>query len=522
MIRPTKVYVLISAGLALFSATCTKPPATKAPIERPKLEFFVMSQCPYGVQVVNAIAPVAEKMGDNLDFHLNFIGNMQGDTPSSMHGENEVKGDIVQLCAAEIAPDKYLKMITCQNKNPSQVHTNWEGCAGEVGIDASKLRACLEGERGKQLLAASFDEATKRQANGSPTIFVNGKPYQGGRRSVDFARAVCGEFTGEKPSACDIPPPPTVNAVLINDQRCKECTGSDQIEAKLKTLIEGMQLKKVDYATDDGKKLYGELRAQDDSLRLPALLLDKSLEADADAKQALARYLRPLGEYQSVGVGATFDPTAEICDNMIDDDGNGKVDCDDPGCKDTMGCRPEKAKTLDLFVMSQCPYGAQALVAMKDVADSFQKDLTLNVHYIGGVQGEQLTSMHGPGEVDEDVRQLCAIKHYPKNNKFLDYVSCRSKDPRNVDWKSCTGKNGISAAVIQKCFDTEGKQLLRQDFAVAHALNIGASPTFLANNRHAFNGIDAETIKTRFCQFNSGLAACTKKLSQTTPASGGA
>jgi len=165
----------------------------------------------------------------------------------------------------------------------------------------------------------------------------------------------------------------------------------------------------------------------------------------ADAKQALARYLRPLGEYQSVGVGATFDPTAEICDNMIDDDGNGKVDCDDPGCKDTMGCRPEKAKTLDLFVMSQCPYGAQALVAMKDVADSFQKDLTLNVHYIGGVQGEQLTSMHGPGEVDEDVRQLCAIKHYPKNNKFLDYVSCRSKDPRNVDWKRALSFAGATA-----------------------------------------------------------------------------
>ena len=353
MIRKTKAPVLVSVGVALFSAACAKPPATK-PIEgRPKLEFFVMSQCPYGIQVVNAIAPVAEKMGDNLDFHLNFIGNMQGDKPTSLHGENEVKGDIAQLCAAEIAPDKYLKMITCQNKNPRDVHTNWESCAGEVGIDAGKLRACLEGERGKQLLVASFDEAKKRQANGSPTMFVNGKPYEGGRRSVDFARAVCREFTGEKPSACDIPPSPTVNAILINDQRCKDCTGSDLIEAKLKGVVEGIQLKKMDYSTDEGKKLYGELRAQDGSLRLPALLLDKSLDADADAKQALARYLQPLGEYQSVGVGGTFDPTAEICDNTIDDDGNGKVDCDDPACKNTMGCRPEKAKTLDLFVMSQ-------------------------------------------------------------------------------------------------------------------------------------------------------------------------
>src|SRR5262249_57301579 len=167
------------------SAACSKSTTAKAPIEgRPKLEFFVMSQCPYGVQAVNAVAPVAEKMGDDLDFRLNFIGTMDGDKPTSMHGENEVKGDIVQVCAAGIAPNKYLNMITCQNRNPLAVHSNWESCAGEAGIDAGKLRACLEGERGKQLLAASFEEAKNRNATGSPTIFVNGKPYQGGRRSV--------------------------------------------------------------------------------------------------------------------------------------------------------------------------------------------------------------------------------------------------------------------------------------------------------------------------------------------------
>jgi len=174
-----------------------------------------------------------------------------------------------------------------------------------------------------------------------------------------------------------------------------------------------------------------------------------------------------------------------------------------------------------LYVMSQCPYGALALIATKSVADRFQKDLTLNVHFIGGVQGEQLTSTHGPGEVEEDIRELCAIKHYPKNHKFLDYVACRSKDPRNVDWKSCTGRNGISAAVIQKCFDTEGKKLLEKDFAATQALKIGASPTFLANNRYTFTGIDVDTIKTNYCQYNSRLAACPKKVSGTTPASGG-
>ena len=40
-----------------------------------ELQFYVMSQCPYGLQVENGIAPVLEKLGDAVDFKLDFIGN---------------------------------------------------------------------------------------------------------------------------------------------------------------------------------------------------------------------------------------------------------------------------------------------------------------------------------------------------------------------------------------------------------------------------------------------------------------
>ena len=51
-----------------------------------KLEFFIMSKCPYGVQVEKAIAPVLAKLGDNVDFHLAYIGDKKGEELSSMHG----------------------------------------------------------------------------------------------------------------------------------------------------------------------------------------------------------------------------------------------------------------------------------------------------------------------------------------------------------------------------------------------------------------------------------------------------
>ena len=118
-----------------------------------------------------AAAAIPDLLGGNVDFHIAYIGQKQGDQLSSMHGPGEVTGDIAQLCAHEIAPDKYVKMIECQDKDPSHVDTNWESCGKEVGIDTGAVKACMD-SRGQKLLAASFDESKQRGATGSPTMFL--------------------------------------------------------------------------------------------------------------------------------------------------------------------------------------------------------------------------------------------------------------------------------------------------------------------------------------------------------------
>ncbi|MBM4321263.1 MAG: hypothetical protein FJ125_15280, partial [Deltaproteobacteria bacterium] len=98
--------------------------------------------------------------------------------------------------------------------------------------------------------------------------------------------------------------------------------------------------------------------------------------------------------------------------------------------------------------------------------------------------------------------------------RWLDYYWCRNQDIRSAEWEKCTGKNGIDTAVIKKCFEgPEGKQLLAEDIKLAGALQISASPTWLANNRHKFSGIQPEQIKNEFCKHNPGVKGCDKKLS---------
>lgn len=486
-------------------------------VDKPaKLEFFVMSKCPYGIQVEKGVAPTLAKLGGNVEFHLAFIGDKKGDELTSMHGPTEVAGDIAQLCARDVSPENYMQMITCQNDDPQHVDTNWESCGKKANIDTGAIKACIDG-KGRQLLAASFDESRQRGATGSPTMFLNGKPYEGGRKPNDFLRAICNSYSGKKPAACDnIPVPPVVNAVMLSDARCEKCK-VDGLEGRLKQIFEGLVAKKLDYGTSEGKALYDELRKADESFRLPALLFDNTIDADKDGKQQVSRFLKPLGRYQTVALGGTFDPRAEICDNKIDDDHNGVTDCNEASCKEAMSCRPEMKKSLDLFVMSHCPYGTKALLAAKEFADAFGKDAEVSVHFIGDEKGGQLQSMHGPDEVTDDLREVCAIAHYGKNQKFLEFLACRSKDLK-ADWKACTGSNGIDATVIQTCVDgDEGKKLLAASFQVAAKLAIQSSPTFLVNNRQTFNAQDAAGIAASFCKSNPGLASCAKQLPATVP-----
>jgi len=505
------------AGSAKRVGTVDEARFAETPSDGAKIELFVMSRCPYGVEVEKALHPVKEKLGDSLEVSIDFIGGGSAGSLTSMHGDAEVAGDMSQLCTLEVAPEAFLDMVACQNEDPRSIGSNWERCASDLGIDGQAISECMNGSLGQELLAASFARSAHRGAQSSPTIFLQGKPYMGGRSTMALMRGICGSFDANAPAACaDVPEPVVVEAIFLSDTRCEECD-IHELEPKLKSTLAGLHVRHVDYSTEEGRALYQELHAAEPTfVALPAVLLDPAVERDPDAYRMLARYLRPVGDYRELRIGGKFDPTAEICDNGIDDDDDGAVDCHDQGCKATLTCREEVAGKLDLFVMSHCPYGAAALIATHDVAPHFGDDMDLTVHYIGGASGDRLSSMHGQGEVDDDVREICAQKHFP--DEFMAFNACISRNYKSADWKACAGEAGIDASTIQSCFEGEGNELLAASFAEAEALGIGASPTFLVNNKRIFQTIDAGDVQRQFCRDNAGLAGCSATVEATAEA----
>ncbi len=478
--------------------------------DRAKVEFFIMSQCPFGTQVEAGIAPVLKKIGGDVDFTLDFIGKIQGDKLTSLHKEPEVKGDMVQICAVKHAPDnyRYMDMIECMNKNYRAIPGNWKECADSTGMPVEKIRECYEGGEGKELLKASFKKAQAKRASGSPTIYIGGQLYRGGRTEKAFTRAICNAYSKDKPKLCgDIPPPVKVPITVLSDARCKDCR-TDVIEQQMKSLFPGGVIKMVDFATDEGQKMYKEYKLK----KLPVILFGKEVEK-AENYNRMQRSLQPMGDLLVHARWGRFDPTKEICDNQKDDTGTGKVDCQDPECRHSLDCRKEEKNKLELFVMSMCPYGTKALDAMKEVLDNFKQDIKFEVHFIADQEGDGFKALHGQPEVDENIRELCAIKYYKKNYKYMDYIWCRDKKIRDKNWQACTGgKTGIDTKLIAKCFNgSEGKRLLRVDIKVAAGLGVSASPTWFTNGKHKFSGIDPERIKSNFCRFNK-IKGCENKL----------
>ncbi|MDD5309034.1 MAG: GILT family protein [Deltaproteobacteria bacterium] len=489
-----------------------------------KLDFHIMSKCPFGVKVLEAIIPVLEKMGPNVDFNVYYIGKEQNGEFTSMHGEQEVKGNILQLCARDVGDfDGWLAFVKCQIQDWRKIPDGWEDCAKKAKLDAGKMKSCYEGDQGKTLLRASFKASEDKKATGSPTIFLGGEkePYRGGRSEASFGRAICAKFDKEKPAYCkDIPAPVKVPVTVIGDKRCTERTcDTKRFVAFISHTFEGAEIRELDYADGEGKAMFEKTKEK----FLPVAIFGPEVEKEEQGYARLKRRLTKLeGSDNFVfPLGRTWDPKAEICNDGVDNTGDGKVDCDDDTCKGKKECREEMKNKVDLFVMSQCPYGVRTVNAMEEVIKNFKNDrkkMDFTLEFIGnmGPDGKP-TSMHGQGEIDEDLRQVCAQKYYGKDYKFMGYILCRNKDVRSTDWQACA-TGGVKADVVKKCAEgPEGLELLKASFKKAEDLGISGSPSWLLNNKFEMAGRDPEGIKAAFCGKNTGTAGCETTLSAGNP-----
>lgn len=513
-----------------------------------KLNFYVMSQCPFGTEVEDAIAPVLKKLGSSVDFHLNFIARDSGDgTFQSLHGQPEVDGDIVQLCAAKYNPNKYMDMIVCQNVDMKAIPGNWEDCAKKNGLSVNKIKKCYEGDEGKQLLSASIVESDKVGATGSPTIYLGGARYDGKRDSTSFQRVICQQIK-DHPACQDIPAcgsdidcvrvgkigkcedpnednakcvylePIAVEFVVLNDKTCKTCDTSRMVMIT-KQLFPGVKQRNVDIADEEGKKLVEELGIT----LAPAYLLGGSI-VNTDTWNANTRI---QGSFEKKGSWYKLVDQATGATHYVSEDERKKFY---GSIGVTLG---DNRPQIDFFVMSYCPYGNQAEEAIEPVYRILKDNADFNPHYViysnyggGGPdfcldEGNKYCSMHGIQELNQNIRELCVNK-YLGTDKFFDFILVMNKECNsgNADtcWEPVAEKLGLDTAKIKACEKDEGLAMAKEELRLTTVYAVSGSPTVFIDGESFAGSRTAAGFQKGLCdKFDTPPAECDNIPVETVP-----
>lgn len=180
------------------SSTTTTTVSTKS--DKPVVELFVMSHCPYGTMAEKGMIPAVKALGDKIDFKIRFVYY-------AMHGEKEVKEQLNQYCIQKEQSDKYipyLEAFLADGDGTKALQT--------AGIDTTALATCAAAADTEFKVTENFnnestwlsgsyplfdiDKALNEKYNvgGSPTLVINGETVSSGRDSASYLAAICSAF----------------------------------------------------------------------------------------------------------------------------------------------------------------------------------------------------------------------------------------------------------------------------------------------------------------------------------------
>lgn len=170
--------------------------------EKPLLEVFVVSKCPYGLQIqkiLNEIVKSIPLFAENI--RVEYLGSVVNDKIQAMHGENEAEENLRQICIREEQKDKYWNYIDCH-----LIRGEIEKCLTKTEIDKEKLNLCMkDNSRGLQYAKKDFELQEKYKIAGSPGLILNGEEISefdfGGRTAEAIKTLLCCGFKAQ-PNKC--------------------------------------------------------------------------------------------------------------------------------------------------------------------------------------------------------------------------------------------------------------------------------------------------------------------------------
>ncbi|MEK6893573.1 MAG: thioredoxin domain-containing protein [Nanoarchaeota archaeon] len=174
-----------------------QPPAPEVPkSDKPVVELFVMSYCPYGTQMEKTILPVVSVLKEKINFTLRY-------THFTLHGEKEDSENFRQICIRQEQPTKFLQYIQCTlNSSDAYSPANVTQCMKSLSIVSSSVDNCIKNKAAGYYKIDS-DLSQGYGVQGSPTLVINGVEVVSARSPASVLQTICSSFK-IAPSECSV------------------------------------------------------------------------------------------------------------------------------------------------------------------------------------------------------------------------------------------------------------------------------------------------------------------------------
>ena len=156
--------------------------------DKPIVELFIMTHCPYGTQSEKGMIPVIKALGDSIDAKIRFVHYF-------MHEPEETETPL-QVCIREEQPDKFLDYLACFLEDGDS-----DRCLTEVGVNKNALSTCVSG-KAEEYYAEDSVLSQGYGVKGSPSLVINREIVSSGRSPSAYLATICSAFNNA-PEECN-------------------------------------------------------------------------------------------------------------------------------------------------------------------------------------------------------------------------------------------------------------------------------------------------------------------------------
>lgn len=452
--------LLSTSAFAATTTTTTTPTTTTTATTPEKVRFEVFTTNDASTQVTQALQLlVLEKSQPEL---------FTVDAVFYAHKKEKFADNTFWRTAyvAEYQRDRLADWLQCAQFDP-ETHT----CAKVLGLDLN-----LKGQRKdlQKRLHSNFETAQTRKVNFRNQVFVNGQSYQ---RPLVYGQLV-NDVNPLLPKQKRLTKLGTYKTTKLYAVGTTDGLGKRDIalEREFFRWVPNLEIEPVDPNSKQGRKL---LKAADANA-VPAYIFDRTSRHNvAINKLATAGRIKVL-------------PT----DYSIYELRSGATEV-------KLGSTPTE-KTLDLWVMSQCPYGVKAEAALMAAMDQklLPEGTKIRLRYIASDVKGEWKALHGEPELTENIRQLAIQATWPQ--KLWAYLKARNTNYQSEDWIEAAKTAGLDPKAVDAKMSL-GRKLMAKDIKDGGKLKISGSPTYLWQNTYVLQteedfkatvGYNPQEIKT--------------------------